>query len=171
MYGSANIINGFGLVADGTAYDGSYAATRLNANDLRIDFTINGVTRSYTDTAQRVQLRYLRAAKIGNDTAMVAISNILHVHLLQFRRRLFPSLHHVDRMLRDRALLRRNADRIWYHPPKLGVGQGLRNRNRWNLGRTSRLRHRWTGGGLATAAFAKAMVRVSKSSSYAVTGF
>lgn len=70
VYGGANIINGFGLAADGTAYDASYAATRLNADDIRIDFTINGVTRSYTDTAASAfSFDTFALAKIGNDTA------------------------------------------------------------------------------------------------------
>lgn len=50
VYGTATNFNRFGLVADGTTYGASYAVTRLNSTDNRVDFTLNGITRSYTQT-------------------------------------------------------------------------------------------------------------------------
>ncbi len=50
VYGGANNINGFGLSASGTAYDASYSVSRIAASETRVDFTINGITRSFTDT-------------------------------------------------------------------------------------------------------------------------
>ncbi len=69
VYTGTSAINGFGLAANGTAYDARYEATRINANDIRYDFTINGVTRSYTDTvAAAFSFDTFALAKIGNDT-------------------------------------------------------------------------------------------------------
>ncbi len=63
-----NNINGFGLLANGTAYDARYEATRINATDVRYDFTINGRTRSFTDTgADAFSYDTFALAKIGND--------------------------------------------------------------------------------------------------------
>ena len=69
-YFGANNINGLELMANGTAYDARYEATRINATDIRYDFTINGRTRSFTDTgADAFSYDTFALAKIGNDVA------------------------------------------------------------------------------------------------------
>jgi hypothetical protein len=52
---SAQNFNGFGLNADGsTSYPMTLSVTRTNATDAVVDLTINGVTRTYTDTGDGV---------------------------------------------------------------------------------------------------------------------
>jgi len=71
VYGGANTFTGFGLTANGTAYDASYSVTRTTATANRVDFTINGITRSWTDnTAAAFNFDTFVIAKIGDDPAV-----------------------------------------------------------------------------------------------------
>ena len=77
VYGGGNSFNGFGLNANGTAYDASYSVTRTTATANRVDFTIGGFTRSWTDaSAAAFNFDTFVIAKIGDGGIFNTVSTI-----------------------------------------------------------------------------------------------
>ena len=77
VYGNGAGFTGFGLTANGTAYDASYSVTRTTATANRVDFTIGGFTRSWTDaSAAAFNFDTFVIAKIGDGGTFNTASTI-----------------------------------------------------------------------------------------------